>query len=157
MSKTGSFARHYLKWYLYKCQQFRLQKCTAELLPKSTKKFILSILTGMEIGTKTTTLKSTINIWLIGLITPTDTQFTGHSNKHHLLFANWQQPNNFFLTWRVCNVKGRSKEVLIQWDFDAHHLTLTELNMISYHVKDFSLPDVIFAKISSKSTRNRIS
>lgn len=61
-------------------------------------KFILSICTGIEIGTKTTTLKSAINIWLIGLITPTDTQSTGHSNKHHLLFANWQEPTNFFLT-----------------------------------------------------------
>lgn len=61
-------------------------------------KFILGICTGMEIGTKTTTLKRTINIWLIGLITPTDTKFIGHSNKHHLLFANWQQPTNVFLT-----------------------------------------------------------
>jgi len=60
-------------------------------------KFILSIRTGMEIGTKTTTVKSTINIWLIGFITPTDTQFTGHSNKHHLLFANWHELTNFFL------------------------------------------------------------
>lgn len=118
MSKTGSFARHYLKWYLYKCPQFR-QKYTTEVFPKCTKKFTLSILTGMEIGTKTTTLKSTINILLIGLITPTDTQFAGHSNKHHLPFANWQQPNNSFLTWGVCNVKRLSKEVIIYWGFPS--------------------------------------
>lgn len=68
-------------------------------------KFVLSICRGMELGTRNTTLKSTINIWLIGFITPTNTQFTGHSNKHHLLFANWHQPTNFFLTHKVWNLK----------------------------------------------------
>lgn len=127
MSKTGPFARHYLKWYLYECPNSGCRSAPLSCFQSAQRSFILSILTGMETGTKTTALKSTINIWLIGLITPADTQFTGHRNKHHLLFANWQQPNNFFLTWRVCNVKGISKGV-IQWDFHAHHLTLTELN-----------------------------
>lgn len=119
-------------------------------------KFVFSICTGMEIGTQTTTLKSIINIWLIGLITPTDTQFTGHSNKHHLLFANWQQPTNVFLIYKIWNLKGRSKGAVMQWDFKVHHPSLTELDMISYQVKDFSLPDAIFANLSSESTRTRM-
>lgn len=86
--------------------------------------FILSICTGMEIGTKNTTLKKRINIWLNRFITPTNTQFTGHSNKHHLLFANWQQPTNLFLTYKIWNLKGRTKGSALQWIFKCITLLL---------------------------------
>lgn len=79
--------------------------------------FVLSICTGMELGTKNTTLKKLTNIWLNGLIIPTNAQFTGHNNKHHLLFANWQQPTNLFLTYKTWNLKGRTKGSALQWIF----------------------------------------